>query len=393
MKQWRLRVGVGLITVGALALVNPAASLAAQNPDDVPAPELNSVYPITPEQMQDYQSFAASEGISVDEVIQRFSGQHEFLAAVDQVRSAPGDVVVRAAWGNGSGSIHVKPGGANAAQAAAVTAGADMDVLVADLRGEVAQAAVVDQYAGTLQAAGQSGFQVSYDVFTNTVNVTTFSEPDAAAAESVLAAEASALLDAEVGTVNVVVAAADESQTPAPDARGGMGYAGCTGAFIVRQSTNYFISTARHCLTTPSTYDGASVSTSMSAIASGHDLRRTRLSGSHPATFRWSWGSYRTVKSYGNPTIGILACKFGVTTGNGCATVVGVDWCAVYENFPRFCGLAAMSGILTKPGDSGGPWFTGSKALGIHSGRSGASSVFTKIGLLPGLLGVTVVTG
>nr|BFF12447.1 hypothetical protein GCM10025699_37500 [Microbacterium flavescens] len=90
MKQWRLRVGVGLITVGALALVNPAASLAAQNPDDVPAPELNSVYPITPEQMQDYQSFAASEGISVDEVIQRFSGQHEFLAAVDQVRSAPG---------------------------------------------------------------------------------------------------------------------------------------------------------------------------------------------------------------------------------------------------------------------------------------------------------------
>jgi hypothetical protein len=41
--------------------------------------------------------------------------------------------------------------------------------------------------------------------------------------------------------------------------------------------------------------------------------------------------------------------------------------------------------LLAEVGDSGGPWFFGSKAYGIHSGSQGSIAVFTPVEKLSSL--------
>jgi streptogrisin B len=389
MKQWYVRLGAGLFVVATLIAAPGVSAVDQSHAGEVAAVNMASPPALSLEQIQDFQIYAQSSGLTLDQVVARFGGQDAFLNAVSQVRAVPGDVVVRAEWGNGSGVIYVKPSGQPAAQSAATTA--SMQVMVADLPGEVAQTALVEQYASSVHAAGQAEFALSYDVFSDTMYLSVSGDPVPDLAETLGAAAGGAARSINGSSPRLVLSVGDPSMGPSPDSRGGMDYGGCTGAFIVRQTSTYYISTARHCLAAPSAYDGAT--TAESTVSSSRDLRRTRLVGSsHSATFRWSPTGYRTVKSSANPTFGILACVYGKMSGTHCATVLATDTCVAYAGFPKFCGIARVSGILTQPGDSGGPWFAGTKALGVHSGRWNGVSVFTKIGDLSGL-GVQILKG
>ncbi|NNH07180.1 trypsin-like serine protease [Cellulomonas fimi] len=122
-------------------------------------------------------------------------------------------------------------------------------------------------------------------------------------------------------------------------------------------------------------------------------MRWTRFTaGTSGNSFQYNFGQYRLVTSAGDAVVGGAVCKFGLTSGFSCDTVESKGNCTTYSGFPTFCGLFRTVNENASPGDSGGPWFYGNKAHGVHSGGSDyLYDQFSGIGSLA-LLGVTVVT-
>ncbi len=96
----------------------------------------------------------------------------------------------------------------------------------------------------------------------------------------------------------------------------------------------------------------------------------------------WDGTAYRTVssvKARATLLIGSYACHWGRTTGYSCGTIDNVYFAAgntcVAPSFTSACaatwirvvdGPVGALDVSCSPGDSGGPWFVGSEAYGIH---------------------------
>ncbi|WP_181773538.1 proprotein convertase P-domain-containing protein [Amycolatopsis pittospori] len=89
-----------------------------------------------------------------------------------------------------------------------------------------------------------------------------------------------------------------------------------------------------------------------------------------------SWGLSSSVNTSGGPAVEVTGatdplvnqavCHAGVTTGWQCGKVTAVDQTVVYT-------MATLEGIThttacSLPGDSGGAWLAGTRAVGLHSG-------------------------
>jgi hypothetical protein len=70
---------------------------------------------------------------------------------------------------------------------------------------------------------------------------------------------------------------------------------------------------------------------------------------------------------------GDTVCKFGRDSGYGCSNIYRLFVC-YYPDSREACGLVAMEGHITEGGDSGGPWFFGNEAWGVHSGAMNLDS-------------------
>lgn len=162
--------------------------------------------------------------------------------------------------------------------------------------------------------------------------------------------------------------------------RGGAAFAGgCTGGFVVRNAGTFGISTARHCSQEVGYYDGASVTHHSRMDGAYGDARWLRsTSGVAEPVFYMRAGHPRVVTGWRSPIVGESVCKFGLTTGRTCSFVNRTDICA-----NGYCGLTAARDYISSNGDSGGPWYNGSSARGVHHGRaviSGATkSLFTPV--------------
>jgi streptogrisin C len=91
----------------------------------------------------------------------------------------------------------------------------------------------------------------------------------------------------------------------------------------------------------------------------------------------------RKVTAVAAPFVGMSVCKYGTVTGNGCSTVINGPTTTVNANGVTYGNLWQVQSYMTAEGDSGGPWFYGNTAYGIHYGnipRDGADrSAFTSI--------------
>ncbi|ASU82359.1 hypothetical protein CDO52_05750 [Nocardiopsis gilva YIM 90087] len=82
-------------------------------------------------------------------------------------------------------------------------------------------------------------------------------------------------------------------------------------------------------------------------------------------TFYHDWNSKRYVdRRGGRPPKGTKVCKFGMASGKSCATV----------RYRRANGSTVRNMVITDtagsaPGDSGGPWYYGGTAYGVHFGK------------------------
>lgn len=99
----------------------------------------------------------------------------------------------------------------------------------------------------------------------------------------------------------------------------------------------------------------------------------------------------RDVAGRANPVVGQSLCKNGKNGFKDCDTVRTFQRC-----YWIYCNLTAMEHHYAVSGDSGGPWYWGNTAYGIHHGYVWEPwedrSLFTRVGLLDNAIEVTVNT-
>lgn len=152
----------------------------------------------------------------------------------------------------------------------------------------------------------------------------------------------------------------------AGDAIYGSGYRCSLGFNVVSGSTYYFL-TAGHCGDVSRNWYANSAQTTLigptvGSSFPGNDyalVRYDNASLSHP-------GGFTAADAY----IGESVKRTGSTTGTHSGTVTALDVTVHYSGGGTVRGMI-QTNVCAEPGDSGGPLYDGSKALGITSGGSG----------------------
>ncbi|MEU0394128.1 S1 family peptidase [Streptomyces sp. NPDC006208] len=150
----------------------------------------------------------------------------------------------------------------------------------------------------------------------------------------------------------------------------------CSLGFNVRSGSTYYFLTAGHCTDGAGTwYTNSSRTTSIGPTAGssfpGNDygiVRYTNTSLSHPG----SVGSV-DITSAANATVGMSVTRRGSTTGTRSGSVTGLNATVNYGGGDVVYGMIRTN-VCAEPGDSGGPLYSGSRAIGLTSGGSGNCS-------------------
>ncbi|WP_030231674.1 S1 family peptidase [Streptomyces sp. NRRL S-350] len=153
----------------------------------------------------------------------------------------------------------------------------------------------------------------------------------------------------------------------AGDAIYGGKYRCSLGFNVVGGSTHYFL-TAGHCgNVAPDWYTdaahGTRIGPTVSSTFPGHDYALVRYDNSalaHPGGFT----------SAPNAVVGESVKRTGSTSGTHGGQVTGLNATVRYTDGGTVRGLI-QTNVCAEPGDSGGPLYDGTKALGLTSGGSG----------------------
>ncbi len=150
----------------------------------------------------------------------------------------------------------------------------------------------------------------------------------------------------------------------------------CSAGFNVRSGSTYYFVTAGHCTDGAGTwYTNSARTTTIGPTAGssfpGNDyglVRYSNTSLSHPGTV----GSV-DITSAANATVGMSVTRRGSTTGTHSGTVTGLNATVNYGGGDIVYGMIRTN-VCAEPGDSGGPLYSGSRAIGLTSGGSGNCS-------------------
>jgi streptogrisin B len=165
----------------------------------------------------------------------------------------------------------------------------------------------------------------------------------------------------------------------------------CSLGFNVIQGGTYYFLTAGHCGRVATTwYTNSSHSTLIGPTIDysfpGNDyalVRYDNTSLSHPGGF-----------SAANAFVGEQVKRTGSTTGTHSGTVTALNVTVRYQGGGTVRGMIQTT-VCAEPGDSGGPLYDGTKALGITSGgsgdcRSGGTTFYQPVPEAANAYGVTV---
>ncbi|OEU98457.1 MULTISPECIES: S1 family peptidase [Streptomyces] len=150
----------------------------------------------------------------------------------------------------------------------------------------------------------------------------------------------------------------------------------CSLGFNVRSGSTYYFLTAGHCTegggdwytnSSHSTRIGPTVGSSFPGNDYGI-VRYDNTSISHPGTV-----GGQDITSAGTPSVGQTVTRRGSTTGTHSGQVTGLNATVNYGGGDIVYGLIRTT-VCAEPGDSGGPLYRGSTALGLTSGGSGNCS-------------------
>lgn len=396
----------------ATALLLFAAPALAKNAPPRPSESNEAVADLavhfTPEELEDLTVYARDRGEPLAAVLREFRGVSQFTEAVSALRTTEADSeLIYAEWrgpDEGGPLLVMRPESRDQMSHSAVSAFHGVDLRFADLPTERELDAAValvarlvadatDQQAGIQPNALEGRVEVTIAGQPGSINSTDLARELASKTEAVLPEHSKSGGSAALGIPVTVMFS--PSVTSDVHARGGLSYGGCTGAFIVNSGTQWGISSAGHCANPPATYDSSA--TGVTKQLSNRDVQWTRLtSGTKKASFRIGASTFRTATSAADPVVGAPICHYGKATDNHCDRVSAKGVCWTYDGYPQYCGLFVTDNKTTDYGDSGGPYYYGTKAHGVHSGYRcyalNCDDMFSGIGSLA-LLSVTVNTG
>lgn len=152
----------------------------------------------------------------------------------------------------------------------------------------------------------------------------------------------------------------------------------CVVAFNARGGGTYHGLVAGHCMgATASTWYADVARTVPVGVTAGRSfpgndygvIRYTNPSLSYPGEMNLGGGAVRDITGAAAPRVGQSVCHMGRNTGLRCGTVTAVN---VTVNYPGGIVYGLFrSNLCSEPGDSGGPAFSGTTALGVIVGGSG----------------------
>jgi hypothetical protein len=168
-------------------------------------------------------------------------------------------------------------------------------------------------------------------------------------------------LERMAGTLEPMISGGDAIYT---------GGARCSLGFNVKDGAGRdFLVTAGHCTNIGSTWSasgGVRIGPRTGTSFPGNDYGIVRYDSS---IARSGTVGSQDIARAANPTVGQRACRRGSTTGTHCGSVTGLNATVNYAEGSVY-GMIRTN-ICAEPGDSGGPLYAGSTALGITSGGSG----------------------
>ncbi|MFD8211605.1 S1 family peptidase [Streptomyces sp. NPDC059695] len=151
----------------------------------------------------------------------------------------------------------------------------------------------------------------------------------------------------------------------------------CSLGFNVKDGAgNYYFLTAGHCTDGAGTWWSNSSHTTVLGTTAGSSfptndygiVRYTNTSVTKSGTV----GSV-DITSAANATVGMSVTRRGSTTGIHSGTVTGLNATVNYGGGDIVYGMI-QTNVCAEPGDSGGPLYSGSRAIGLTSGGSGNCS-------------------
>ncbi|GAO10217.1 putative streptogrisin B [Streptomyces lydicamycinicus] len=229
-------------------------------------------------------------------------------------------------------------------------------------------AAQLSAAGNAVRAADVPGTAWRVDSATGTLVVTadrTVSRAEIAKIERAAGSNADAVrIDRIAGTFRKFISGGDAIYAPSWR---------CSLGFNVRSGSTYYFLTAGHCTDgNPPWYTNSSHTTSIGPTAGssfpGNDygiVKYTNSSVAHAGTV----GS-QDITSAGTPSVGQSVTRRGSTTGTHSGKVTALNATVNYGGGDIVSGLIQTT-VCAEPGDSGGPLYSGTKALGLTSGGSG----------------------
>ncbi|MFD6182216.1 S1 family peptidase [Streptomyces goshikiensis] len=150
----------------------------------------------------------------------------------------------------------------------------------------------------------------------------------------------------------------------------------CSLGFNVRSGSTYYALTAGHCTDGAGTWWSNSARTAVvgSTVGSSfptNDYGLIKYASNTPVP-PGAVGS-QDITSAVNPTLNMSVTRRGSTTGIHSGTVTGLNATVNYGGGDIVYGMIRTN-VCAEPGDSGGPLYSGARAVGLTSGGSGNCS-------------------
>lgn len=144
----------------------------------------------------------------------------------------------------------------------------------------------------------------------------------------------------------------------------------CTAGFPATYGSLSGLTTAKHCRNDLDVdFKDLIYNASVFTSNSDGDLQWHRAKTTVNSQFRYDWGSYRPVWANVKPSGGTSVCRFGASSGSDCSSIYQINVCNTYSSGDTYCGLIRTHRYTgSRDGDSGGPWYYGNNAYGVHSG-------------------------
>jgi streptogrisin B len=148
----------------------------------------------------------------------------------------------------------------------------------------------------------------------------------------------------------------------------------CSLGFNVRSGSTYYFLTAGHCgKAEPRWWTSASHSTLLGDTTGssfpGNDYAIVRYATSYAVDTSGSAGNVNIANAI-NATVGMSVTRDGSTTGIHSGTVTALNVTVRYQGGGVVRGMI-QTNVCAEPGDSGGPLYSGTSAVGLTSGGSG----------------------